>query len=373
MCGCDEAFGNRFLAHQLATGRELETQSHVPVDLGFVQEICPECRGLPPTPAPLAAGFGRTSKIKRYYWREIYFREKLRHAEWTESNPDTTPEQRAMAFCAIEADVLKEIKTEHAESPKYVFSEPSQADIFKLYDVNLHAVYADYSDDPSKGALIRLGEETVSPEAFVSHMYQRQGWSVMSLESMPLHALFGVMMWLLIQDGSDPRVRMVGFGDRDVYEASGEKVPIWTLLPEDFGSKGYAERRKDQIAEHFDLFAEDKEELLWLFDYWVPMSSDLRQYLWAHRESDLARARQLVEVLSPAQICSTLRYLVTDYWGHYLGWPDLLLYRGEEILLVEVKSSNDRLSGDQKRWIGDNHKYLGLPFCVVKLHRAAKQ
>ncbi len=194
----------------------------------------------------------------------------------------------------------------------------------------------------------------------------------MSLESMPLHALFGVMMWLLIQDSSDPRVRMVGFGDRGVYEASGEKVPIWTLLPDDFGSKGYAERRKDQIAEHFELFAEDKEDMLWLFDYWVPVSSDLRQYLWAHRERDLARARQLVKVLTPAQVCSILRYLVADYWGHYLGWPDLLLHRGEEILLVEVKSSNDRLSGDQKRWIGDNHKYLGLPFCVVKLHRAAK-
>ena len=372
MCGCDEAFGSRFLAHQLSMGRELQTQSDVQVDLGFVPATCPECRGLPPTCAPVNAGFGRTSKIKRYYWRELYLRKTLRQAEWAESNPDVTPEQRTIAFTAIEANVLDEIKAEHAESPKYAFSETSQADIFKLYDVKIEAVYAAYSDDPSKGALIRLDEETVSPETFVSQIYQRQGWSVMSLESMPLHALFGVMMWLLIQDSSDPRVRMVGFGDRGVYEASGEKVPIWTLLPDDFGSKGYAERRKDQIAEHFELFAEDKEDMLWLFDYWVPVSSDLRQYLWAHRERDLARARQLVKVLTPAQVCSILRYLVADYWGHYLGWPDLLLHRGEEILLVEVKSSNDRLSGDQKRWIGDNHKYLGLPFCVVKLHRAAK-
>ncbi len=68
--------------------------------------------------------------------------------------------------------------------------------------------------------------------------------------------------------------------------------------------------------------------MLWLFDYWRPMSSDLRQYLWAHRDSEVARARRLIEMLSPSQVVSILRYLVADYWGHYLGWPDLLLQRG---------------------------------------------
>ncbi len=107
---------------------------------------------------------------------------------------------------------------------------------------------------PAKGAVIRDGDDTVSPEIYVSHLYERQGWSVMPLESMPLHALFGVMMWVLIQDGSDPRVRMAGFGDRNVYEVRGKKAPVWTLLPDDFGGKGYATRRKEQIAGHFDIF-----------------------------------------------------------------------------------------------------------------------
>lgn len=259
----------------------------------------------------------------------------------------------------------------HAVSPKYVFSEISQAEVLKRYNVNIQAVDVAYSNQSVKGALICSGDKVVSPETYVSQLYQAQGWSAMTLESMPLHALFGVMMWLLIQDGSDPQVRMAGFGDRYIYEETGDKSPIWTPLPDDFGGKGYANRRNEQIIRHFELFPDDREGMLWLFDYWCPMSSELRQYLWAHREGDVARARRLVEVLSPTQILSILRYLVADYWGHYLGWPDLLLQRGDEILFVEVKSSSDKLSIDQKRWIADNHECLKLPFRLVKLHRKA--
>lgn len=369
MCTCDEDFGKRFLSHQLQMGRELELLIDVPVDLGFVPEACPECRGLPPVPAPAAESFGRTSKIKRYYWRELYFQTTLRRAKWSETHADASPDDLKAASAAIEAEVLNEIKAKHAASPKYNFSEPSQEDVLKRYDVDVHAVDAAYSDQPTKGKVIRLGDETVSPEAYVTHLYRSQGWSVLLLESMPLHALFGVMMWLLIQDGSDPRVRMVGFGDRHTYEASGEKEPIWTLLPDDFGGRGYPKRRKKQIAKHFELFPEDREGMLWLFDYWRPMSSDLRQYLWAHRETDVDRARRIVTMLEPTHIVSILRYLVSDYWGHYLGWPDLLLQRDDEVLFIEVKSSSDRLSGDQKRWIVDNHEHLKLPFRLVKLHR----
>jgi hypothetical protein len=121
-------------------------------------------------------------------------------------------------------------------------------------------------------------------------------------------------MWLLIQDSADPLVRMVGFGDRLACEAGGEPPVIWTLLPEDFGSEGYAARRKRAIARHFRMLPGNRAELLWLFDYWRSDSADLRQYLWAHRDPDVDRARRLIEILSPFQILTILRYLVEDYW-----------------------------------------------------------
>jgi hypothetical protein len=36
-----------------------------------------------------------------------------------------------------------------------------------------------------------------------------------------------------------------------------------------------------------------------------------------------------------------------------------------------VKSSGDKLSDDQKRWIEDNHRRLKLPFKLVKIHKLA--
>lgn len=81
MCACDEEFGRRFLAHQLNEGCELETQERIPVTHGFQPGICSECRGLPADQAPGAAIPGRTSKIKRYYWRELFFAERSAQAD----------------------------------------------------------------------------------------------------------------------------------------------------------------------------------------------------------------------------------------------------------------------------------------------------
>jgi hypothetical protein len=369
MCACDETFGRRFLAHQLGQASELDTQKRIPVTLGFLPSVCAECRGLPTESVPVGEIHGRTSKIKRYYWRELFFEETRRLADWGEAHPSATEEERRAAKKMIDAAVLEEVKQLHATAPKYVFSERSQAEVLERNAVEVLSLAVDYVPSPLKGAQIRHGDATLSPEQFVARHFEAQGWTVLPLESRPFHALFGVMMWLMIQDPNDPRVRFVGFGDRAVYEAGTKPPVIWTPLPEDFGAEGYAASRREAVERHFEYLPPDRGELLWVFDYWRPHSADLRQYLWAHRSDDVDRARKLVEILPPDQVLQILRYLLDHYWGHYLGWPDLLLHRGAEILFVEVKSSNDRLSEAQKRWIGHNHDRLHLPFKLVKLHR----
>jgi hypothetical protein len=72
-----------------------------------------------------------------------------------------------------------------------------------------------------------------------------------------------------------------------------------------------------------------------------------------------------------------MRYLAEDYWGRYLGWPDLVSWREdsngpEDIAFVEVKSSNDKLSDYQRSWIEGNHKHLQLLFRIAKVHRAQR-
>ncbi len=77
----------------------------------------------------------------------------------------------------------------------------------------------------------------------------------------------------------------------------------------------------------------------------------------------------MLGILSGDAIHRILRYLVSDYWKHYTGWPDLLLHRPDDYFFAEIKSSKDKLRLDQKGWIQGNTKELMLPFKLVKIHR----
>jgi hypothetical protein len=369
MCSCDEAFAQRFLPHQLDHGTALDTQERIPVTAGFQPCICNECRRLPAASAPVAPGHGRTTKVRRYYWRELYFETETRFADWREQNPDAGDDYAERA--RIENDVLAELKELHKRQPKYQFTELSQDEIIRRYEVEVVRLEARYLAEPQKGSVIDNGGVGMSPEDYASRQFEADGWQTMALESVPFHVLFGVFAWLVIQDASDERVRIVGFGDRLAYEENRPGEEVWTHLPDDFGTKGYALRRADAIEDHFSIVPPDRDELLWLFDYWLEHSAPLRQYLWAHRQHDVERAGRLLSILPPEIVIRILRYLLNDYWRHYCGWPDLIAWRPDgAFFLCEVKSSADKLSEDQKRWIADNHGTLLLPFKLVKIHRA---
>jgi hypothetical protein len=113
----------------------------------------------------------------------------------------------------------------------------------------------------------------------------------------------------------------------------------------------------------------DTDDLLWAFDYWLPRSEGLREYLWAHDPKDAATARQLVQMIPPDTLRRILRYLIGAYWKRYCGWPDIFAYKAGEFVFLEVKSSKDELSEDQKHWIEGNASNLHLPFMLVKIHK----
>jgi hypothetical protein len=369
MCQCDEAFARDFLNHQVGEATELKSQRRVKVTAGFRPGICSECRGLPADVAPHAEGYGSTSKIKRYYWRELFFETMRLRAAWQAAHPDATEEKLGAAYSTFQDAALVTIKALHATRPKYAFDEPSQADILERYKVPILDLKATYALNPTKGAVIQDGDAVISPERFAQKALEAGGWDVMRLESQPFHVLFAVFFWLVIQDPKDPQVRMVGFAEKNEGSATGGPGQVWALHPSDFGSEGYGERRKRAIDRHLREISRE-EDLLWLFDYWLPYSHDLRQYHWAHREDDVARARRLVELMPQDALLSILRYLVDSYWDRYLGWPDLFLSRPGAFEFAEVKSSGDKLNSNQKTWIANNHDILHFRFQLIKIHRA---
>jgi VRR-NUC domain len=246
----------------------------------------------------------------------------------------------------------------------------SQVDIIGKCQVEIVDLRATYvGNAKSKSTLMRDGTELCGVEEFAARHFRRSGLASIFLEGTPFHVLFGVYMWKLIQDPCDPRVRMVAFGDRHAYD---QRLPggfIWTRQPEDFGTAGYGRRRASAITKHLSAIREDRAELHRLFDEWLAPSVGLRQYLWAHRQESIDKARMLIEIIPTHVLKTLLRYLVQDYWGRYSGWPDLLLHLGDDWFLAEVKSAGDKLNENQKRWIQDNHRYLHLPFKLVKVHK----
>jgi hypothetical protein len=372
MCSCDEEFARKFLPHQLKEGSDLRTRDRVAVTLGFVDRLCNECRGLKPESHPRSARHGATSKVRRYYWREIYM-EVTRRLEGVEADGDSAKSTEANVSLRrkIEREVVAEITAEHARRPKYEYDTESEAEFLRVNAVEVLTLRAKQTQDDSPRARLDCDGEGVSVEEFAARHLRQQGYDVLFAESVPFHVLFGVYAWLLIQDPDDPLRQLVGFGNRTDVEAGRKPTGhVWTFLPEDFGASGYADRRRLEVEKHCRETLEGESDLGWLFDYWLEPSEPLRQYLWAHRTSDIARARNILRILPRSRILAIVAYLIDHYWGRYVGWPDLLAVRGDEYLFAEVKFSKDKLSGDQRRWIRDNRALLHLPFKLVKIHRA---
>ena len=367
MCSCDEEYGRRFLAHQLDMGCVLETQERVPVTIGFQDKICPECRGHKPIPAPKAPMRGATNKIKRYYWREIHFavtkhfydkHPELNPSEFLIYHQDFTEELKI-----IEKDVLEKIKILHREKPKYQYSEMSQSEVVAMTDTEVILVNAEHVKQEGK-VRIRDADSVLFVETFASNYFRKTGYKVMESESTPFHVLFGVFMYLLIQQPEDDSIRVVRFGSR--FDSDNKVIregSISTLLPVDFGTSGYYQRQKDKIKLHLD----ELDDFQRLFDYWFEPSANFRQYLWAHRSRDIAKARRVLSIIGASHLKKILEYMVMDYWQNFCGWPDLLVYNDDEFFFVEVKSSGDILSEDQKRWLQGNCTYMGFETKLFKV------
>lgn len=370
MCSCDNEHGERFLPHQLETGSWEGSREQVSVTLGFQNKICPECRGDKAVAAPKAPMHGATTKIVRYYWREIFFettkrfydtRPKLDPLDHNASEFDY-PEARRK----IEKQVIAEIKILHETNPKYEYSEKTQKEVTDSTNTEVILVNAEHVNTGDKKVGIRNGEEVCTVEEFAADYFNKQGFNVLEVESVPFHVLFGVFMYLVIEDADDNKGRIVQFGSRNDFDSkTDQEGMITTILPDDFGSSSYYERQKDLIKLHLD----ELDDIDWLFDYWLEYSSKLRQYLWAHREKDILKARQVMSILGLDNLRKILNYMVMNYWKNFCGWPDLLVYNDSDFFFTEVKSRNDKLSEDQKNWLLGNHQNMGFRVKIFKVGR----
>jgi VRR-NUC domain len=392
-CACDHEIAAFILPHQAMRGRDQHTGDYVAVTHPLTSHVCHECRGEKLPVYPRAAHRGSASLVHRYYWHEIERATELEFLAWCKArglplfDQGNRPlffqhrREHAGEYDEIQHSVVERIRAAHQKNPKYDFTRPSDTDVIKACNVTVESVEACYLT-PSAGPVQVLHLDVTDPsqavqvEEFVARRLRARGREVMFCESRPFQALYGSLMWLWAQSPSDPRLRVCMFGGRDGVGAD-ERGLIWTQLPHDFGSPAHARRRKEALKSHVGMLPADTAEMLWAYDYWQEPSRPLRQYLWAYTDEDEQRGRTLIQILGARCVKMIMRYLAEAYWDRYLGWPDLVSWREtadgpQDAEFIEVKSSSDKLSDDQRAWIRDNHDHLQLPFRIVKVHRAQR-
>ena len=144
-------------------------------------------------------------------------------------------------------------------------TEESEADFLLRTRVAIENVQASVE----KGGLVQLPSgETANAEQFAAQYFGDQGYDSLFRESTPLHALFAVLFWTVVQDYKDPLVRDVWFGERAYFENNGKSDrKVMTSLPQDFGTKGYGIRRADAIREILTKYPiGDRDDLHFAFD-----------------------------------------------------------------------------------------------------------
>lgn len=378
MCSCEKDFALKYFSHQIGNATELETRERIQVTLGFQNNICNSCKGLPEKPYPRAEIYGLSTKIRRYYWREIKIETVKRFGKWAYEQEYNdwliALSKNKKKYKEIEKEVIKKIKKQHAQNPKYIFEKkPSRDEILRKYNVEIININTTYVKNKNRKVKIISNGIEVTAENFAKYYFEKKGYDVIEVESIPFHVIFGTFMWILIQDPRDIKNRIVMFGDRIAYEQKVQGKQIQTFLPEDYGTSGFYTRRKNDIQKHLDELARDDDDLLWLFDYWLYHSFKFRNYLWAHRDEDVEKAKILIQILGLDSIKKILHYMIKNYWDRYLGWPDLFIYNKNQYFFVEVKSSKDKLSDNQKNWIKGNYEELKFPFKLLKIHKKNTQ
>jgi len=215
------------------------------------------------------------------------------------------------------------------------------------------------------------------PENFAAEYYRKLGYQVHICERRLINTLVAAFLWTVICDSDDPLSRICGIGWRGERfskldpSSFDERYGLLLRLPIDFGSRAYYTRRNETIEEWVDLHRRGGQ-LIELYDYFLEVSTGLREYLWVCNTESEELTRAALEIIPKDMVIKMIMWTIEDFWDRHHGWPDLFIYDNKEFLFVEVKSPKDRLSLDQMRWFKwaiENH----IPCEICRLNKKQAQ
>ena len=168
-----------------------------------------------------------------------------------------------------------------------------------------------------------------SPEKGAAAWFERKGWTADHAENTPWRTLFGLLFWDVVYDGDNARLhnafeRMPG-ALRDGSFYTDNRAAVETRL-------ALLDTPDAAMAALLATVTERYGTLTPLFRWYPDMIERLRPLLYHAPRGGLA---------------AVMRTIAADYRGRKDGFPDLMLHRGDELRLVEIKAEGDQIRRNQ--------------------------
>lgn len=378
ICNCERDLALAFLPHQVNFATEYRTRERWEVS-GFAPRMCAECRGKVEEPHPKAAIYGRKGKVERFYWREIFKTECELIRDWLRKQGEMVKDilEFRRRFPEASRDFRKQAKLHwqqiHRNNPKYDLRERTEADFLKDIPVPIVEIEAPYTqihkDGQKIGKWINNSGREVRVEDIAMEWYETKGYSVLRCERNLISSWVGTFLVKAIQHPDDPRQQPRMRHSTRGWRSDNKNTPIITfLLPEDFGSRHYFNRRRDSIERCIQRM-DQAQNLSALFERLLGPSELLRDYLWVNEDRHVETTRASLAILPSSLIINSVRWVIQDFWARQPGWPDLLIYRDEDFRFSEVKSPLDCLSQEQMNWFHWAVTESKIPCEIIRIKR----
>ncbi len=169
-------------------------------------------------------------------------------------------------------------------------------------------------------------------ELGVMEYYRERGYQALFSENEPWRALFGLVFWDIIYDTNV----------RAIHHPL-QRVPSDFFLP-DF----YIKRENSLLTRLREL--DSREAFFALIQTNYTDKFGTANVLVAWFDGMLELVLLLVHYLTPEQLHTILLEMAKNLRENTRGFPDLLVWKGEEYDFVEVKSPTDHLSAQQLHW-----------------------
>ena len=237
--------------------------------------------------------------------------------------------------------------------PPSTFLPTSDAYFSQFSHPNFHlrTISATNKGGPAGPLYVTTQEMAVRVEEYALSWYAEKGWKGFHCENSLFRAIYAIFMWPVLYSSIVPGTFMHNY----------QKHAL------DYKFCTFYESRRELFTRELD-YLQGCADLVALFQ---ERYSLYQGHLSAYVDWDMVAGwgignlREIIGAIDRKALIGVISILAQDYKYTNHGLPDLLLWTDTQVLLVEVKSHNDRLADHQKLWI---QTLAELGFCVEVLH-----